>query len=160
MSSLGKIYGSRPTHVAVENFSARLGFITASVTNRYNKGKKADDPSRARRLLVIRGNKISDEVEALFNLLKNPRIGNAAAPHRWWTPPSKWTMHLSLAFWFLVLLRSPSVQELHPDDSVAIFKLRDTIDKRDDLARLRANGVWCNGNGRVREKRHCSPTRN
>lgn len=70
----------------------------------------------------------------------NPRTGNAAAPNRWWTPPSKWTVHLSLAFWFLVLLRSPGVQELHPDDSVAIFKLRDTIDKRDDLARLRAYG--------------------
>lgn len=140
MSSLGKIYGSGPTHVAVENFSARLGCITASVTNRYNKDKKADDPSRARRLLVIRGNKINDEVEAFFNLLKSPRIGNAAAPNRWWTPPSKWTMHLSLAFWLLVLLRSPGVQELHPDDSVAIFKLRDTIDKRDDLARLRAYG--------------------
>ncbi|KAH6981194.1 AAA domain-containing protein [Ilyonectria sp. MPI-CAGE-AT-0026] len=140
MSSLGKIYGSGPTHVAVENFSTRLGCITASVTNHYNKDKKADDPSRARRLLVIRGNKINDEVEAFFNLLKNPRIGNAAAPNRWWTPPSKWTMHLSLAFWFLVLLRSPGVQELHPDDSAAIFKLRDTIDKRDDLARLRAYG--------------------
>jgi hypothetical protein len=139
MATRGNIYGTGPTHVAVNNFAERVDRIVSSVTDRYNEGKAADDATRARFKLVVRGNKLGDEVTALMNLLRSPHDGDDAAPgRRWGRGPSRWRLHLSLAFWILVLLRSPGVRELRADDSSALWKLREDVDSREDLARLRS----------------------
>ncbi|KAM0436628.1 hypothetical protein ACHAPT_002336 [Fusarium lateritium] len=78
--NLGKIYASGPTHVAVDNFAARLDLVDASVTDRMNEGKKDDGQTRARYKHIVRGYKPGDEASAFFHLLRFPDDGDKAAP--------------------------------------------------------------------------------
>ncbi|RSL44165.1 hypothetical protein CEP54_014797 [Fusarium duplospermum] len=138
-AKLGKILCSAPTNVAVDNFASRLDRRTRAVTERYNAGKQlSDQVPRRRHLFVLRAYKPDDEATAFQNLLRQPEDGSKAAPSNFWRPPSKWTLHLSCAFWLLVLLRSPHVQQLHRDDSEALHKMQATIDGRQDLENLRS----------------------
>ncbi|KAJ4199794.1 hypothetical protein NW759_016004 [Fusarium solani] len=135
---LGKIYATGPTHVAVDNFAARLDRVDTSVTDRMNEGKKDDDETRVRYKHVVRGYKLDDEAYAFLRLLRFPDDGDKAAPSSLWSGQSKWKMHLSAAYWLLVLLRFPKVRELRLDDSVALHKMRSRIDNDEQLERLRA----------------------
>ncbi|KAH7146272.1 P-loop containing nucleoside triphosphate hydrolase protein [Dactylonectria macrodidyma] len=127
-ASFGKILCSGPSNVAVNVFAQRIDRITTSVTDRYNKGKS--DKARTRRQLVVRGYKPQDEMDAFLNLLEHPTDGNNAAPG------SGWQLHLSIAFWLLVVLRCPAVRTLHADDNPALHELRRKIEARDDLKAL------------------------
>lgn len=138
-ASVGKVYGSAPSHAATDNFAARLGTMTERVTERYNSGK--EDTTRAHRKLVVRVYMEHEERIALRYLLKHPLDADNAVPHLAWQETPKWKLNLSRAFWVLVCLRSPGARELHPDDSIALHKLQDDIDKREDLDRLRAVAV-------------------
>ncbi|RSL42821.1 hypothetical protein CEP53_011993 [Fusarium sp. AF-6] len=51
--TLGPIFASAATHVAVDNFAVRIDTVASSVVNRYNKDKKEKD--HVRRKLVVRG---------------------------------------------------------------------------------------------------------
>ncbi|KAI8711430.1 hypothetical protein NCS52_01406400 [Fusarium sp. LHS14.1] len=138
-AKLGKILCSAPTNVAVDNFASRLDKKTRAVTEGYNQGRQLSDATpRRRHLFVLRAYKPTDEVVAFQNLLRKPEDGNQAAPSHFWKPPSKWKLHLSCAFWLLVLLRSPHVRELHRDDSEALHQMQATIDGRKDLENLRS----------------------
>lgn len=137
LRSLRKVYCSAPTHVATDNFAARLEITDARVTDRYNKGKSADDTTRARRKLIVRPYKLTDEVEAFRNLLRHPHDADRAAPRSSWKPESKWRLHLSCAYWLLALLRSPAVKELHRDASPALHDMQSALDNKEDLERLR-----------------------
>lgn len=136
MARVGVVYCSAPTHVAVDNFAARLDSVVVRVTKRRNQGH--EEATRIERKLVVRGFAFADEEKAFMNLLQNPHAGDAAAPTSSWTVPSRWTFNLSLAFWLLVALRSPGTRR--PDETVpeTILALRASIDKRIDLGRLRA----------------------
>ncbi|KAK3327407.1 putative DNA helicase [Cercophora scortea] len=138
MTSLGKIFGSAPSNVAVDNFAARVDSIASSVTDRFNHGKKADDTTRARHKLIIRINKPVDEMNAFLRLLQHPHVGDKAAHQKGWKVAPKWKLHLSLSFWLLVMLRSPAVREFRPDESETLQALRKSIDGAPSLARLRA----------------------
>ncbi|KAM5342775.1 hypothetical protein ACJ41O_013741 [Fusarium nematophilum] len=138
-ASVGKVFGSGPTHVAVDNFAARLDAVTCRVTERYNEGKEA--PLHQRRALIVRAYKTKDEFAAFMKLLKNPSVGDEAAPRGLWGLQSKWKLHLSPSFWLLVCLGSSGVRSLHDDDSKALHDLRDHIAEREDLSRFRAVGA-------------------
>jgi hypothetical protein len=137
-ASLGNILCSGPCNVSVDNFASRLDSVTSTVCKRYNDGKSQDDLARIRHKLVVRAYKPRDEYDAFMDLVQNPSHGDKAAPNRGWSGPSVWRQHLSLAFWLLVLLRSPGVRGLHDDDSEALHQMRRAIDSLTDLESLRA----------------------
>ncbi|KAF7558241.1 hypothetical protein G7Z17_g158 [Cylindrodendrum hubeiense] len=141
-ASFGHIYGTAPTHVATDNFAARLDAVTTRVTQRYNHDKAVGNPTYARRKLIVRVYKEQDEFDTFRSLLRNPHAGDDAAPSSSRIRPSKWRLFLSPSFWLLACLRSPAVrdfrpQELHLDDSIALHALQETIDQRGELSRLR-----------------------
>ena len=142
---IGKVFGSGPTHVAINNFAGRLYQRGAAVVERYNAGKNGDGP-RARRPLVVRGFKLRDEIGAFKNILKSGVADNAAAPKFPWSPPSRWTYALSATNWLLVLLKSDAakksrsgtaVTELDLDDSASMHELQADVDQSPDWARAR-----------------------
>ncbi|KAM0249671.1 hypothetical protein ACHAQJ_008968 [Trichoderma viride] len=136
--TLGKIFGTAPTNVATDNFAERLDIISQRVTRRLNERRPSGDQTRARRTLIVRAFKLSHEYQAFINLLRDPQLGNKAAPDHSWGVHSKWTLHLSLAFWLLVALRSPAVRDLHEDDHEGIYAVQRRLDKSAVCPRLRA----------------------
>ncbi|KAH7010236.1 hypothetical protein EDB80DRAFT_682703 [Ilyonectria destructans] len=50
---------------------------------------------------------------------------------------AKWKGHFSLVYWLLMLIRSPAVSELSPDDSPALHQMQTRIDGFQDFERLR-----------------------
>ena len=138
--SLGKILCSGPTNVSVDNLASRIDQVSSRVIDRYNRDKQPDDTTRAHPHLVVRAYKPKDEADAFLNLLQNLHDGDNAAPNRTWRASSKWKLHLSAAFWLLVLLgaKAKGVRELRLDDSTALHELHHEINSRDDLAYLRA----------------------
>ncbi|KAF5004159.1 hypothetical protein FDECE_9373, partial [Fusarium decemcellulare] len=136
--TLGKIYATAPTHVAVDNFAERLDLVDESVTDRLNQSKSDNDTDRAHYRHVVRGYKVSSELHAFMHLLQHPNDGDKAAPNSGWHSQLRWRKHLSAAFWLLVLLRSPETRGLRSDDSVALHQMRDRIGNDEHLQRLRA----------------------
>ena len=138
-TSQGRVLCSGPSNVAVDNFARRLDRVSASVAAACNRGKEEGDSARARHRLVVRAYRFRDEVAAFENLLREPHKGDDAAP-RAFRGASKWQLHLSLAFWLLVLLRSQAtgVRELHADDPETLHIRQLEVDSREDLTSLRA----------------------
>jgi hypothetical protein len=99
-----------------------------------------NDETRVRYKHVVRGYKIEDEASAFLHLLRSPDDGDKAAPSSFLSGQSEWKMHLSAAYWLLVLLRSPNpkVRPLHRDESVALHEMRSRIEHDEQLHRLRA----------------------
>ncbi|KAL5595360.1 hypothetical protein FOVSG1_009049 [Fusarium oxysporum f. sp. vasinfectum] len=114
-ASVGRVLGSGPTHVAVNNLCARIDVVTCRVTAKYNSGKQPVD--RLHRALVVRGHKLRDEVAAFKNLLEKPDLGDDAAP-------------------LLVCLGSDA-RLLHEDDSIKLHELHKSLAESSGLARLR-----------------------
>ncbi|KEZ43961.1 hypothetical protein SAPIO_CDS4166 [Scedosporium apiospermum] len=138
---LGPILASGPSNIAVDKFAERLDRVTNSVCDRYSKGKPHDAEGQARRRLVVRGYRLEHEYSAFLHLLEKPTDADNAAPSREWGNPSQWKLHLSVAFWALVCLRSQAtenIRQLHPDDCLALHKLRLKMDKDVEYERLRA----------------------
>lgn len=133
-SSIGPVFASAPTHVAADNFAARLDAVSTSVTERYNSRKGAQD--HCHRFLVVRAFKEVDEERAFTSLLQNPDLGNDAAPRNIWGAVSKWKLHLSASYWLLMCLGSPAVRPLRADDPRAIHQLRAKMLKNSALDRL------------------------
>ncbi|KAM5349632.1 hypothetical protein ACJ41O_006137 [Fusarium nematophilum] len=136
-AKLGKILCSGPTNVAVDNLAARLDTRTRAVVQRYNQGKQQDDLARRRHKLVVRAYNPRDEFMALSRLLQSPHDADNALAKNSWRAPPKWKLHLSSAFWLLVVLRSPAVREIHPDDSKVLHELQKELDEREDVTPLR-----------------------
>ncbi|RSL50912.1 hypothetical protein CEP54_011672 [Fusarium duplospermum] len=135
-AKLGKILCSAPTNVAVDNFANRLERRARAVVKRYNKGLQ-EGQARRRRPLVVRAFKPKQEDDAFVELLRKPQTLNKGVPKSTWGVPSKWTLPMSCTFWLLVVLRSPLVRELHPDDCEALHHIQEEIDRREDLASVR-----------------------
>lgn len=136
--TLGKIYGSAPTNVATDNFAERLDRISQKITSRLNAKKRSKDSARARRTFIIRGYSREDEYEVFINTLKDPGIGNKAAPNNGWRPDSSWNLHLSPSFWLLIALRcTRAVREIHEDDPIGLFNVQKSLDSLVEYRRLR-----------------------
>ncbi|KAL0783387.1 hypothetical protein CaCOL14_001293 [Colletotrichum acutatum] len=134
--SLGPVFCTAPANVAVTNFAVRIDKITRQVCLRYNDNLPESTP-RARHRMVLRGYRRDHELAAFKALLEDPRLGDMAAP-RFQDRAVPWCLELSVAFWLLVLLRSPAVRDLHKDDKEALHQLQRDIDTRQDWASLRA----------------------
>ncbi|KAK1659631.1 P-loop containing nucleoside triphosphate hydrolase protein [Colletotrichum godetiae] len=134
--SIGPVFCTAPTHVAVTNFAVRVDKVTSEVCRRYNDNLPEGTP-RAHHRMVLRGYKRDHELDAFKTLLQDPLLGDLAAPK---LPDSTapWRLELSVAFWLLVLLRSPAVRDLHRDDKEALHQLQREVDTRRDWAGLRA----------------------
>ncbi|EEU36367.1 uncharacterized protein NECHADRAFT_52518, partial [Fusarium vanettenii 77-13-4] len=135
-AKLGKILCSAPTNVAVDNFASRLDTRTRTVVERYNRGLQGGQPRR-RHTFVVRAYRPEHESVAFKRLLQDSRISDGAAPKPFARRPSKWRLHLSCAFWLLVLLRSPAVRGLHPDDSPVLHEMQQAIHDHDSTVLLR-----------------------
>lgn len=135
--TFGKIYASAPTHVAVDNFAARLEKIDTRVVERLNEGKAVDDEDRARRRFIVRAYKMDHEIIAFRRLLEDPNVGDKASPSGFWFPSSKWKLNCSLTYWFLMIIGSPAVRPLDDNDSPTLHDLRGKIDNNRDLRGLR-----------------------
>ncbi|KAL7809835.1 P-loop containing nucleoside triphosphate hydrolase protein [Trichoderma aethiopicum] len=139
----GRVLCSAPVDAHLDKFAAYLDTRTRAMTEACNRSREQSGPNRYRHRLVIRAYHLDDEVDAFNALLRDPTLGNRAAPEEW-GHTSQWKLHLSLAFWFLAVLGSPAVRELHPDDSRDLWDLRHQIDSTEpELERLRdvATGV-------------------
>ncbi|KAJ3530916.1 hypothetical protein NM208_g3330 [Fusarium decemcellulare] len=134
-ASLGKVFGSGPTHAAVDDFSEALYTISYHVTEAYNVGKEAGN--RSRRALVVRAFELDYEFVAFDKLLRDPDLRSDATPYNLWEVKSEWKFHLSPSYWLLMCFGSSPPRPLHDDDSQALHNLRDFIVGRQDLARLR-----------------------
>ncbi|KAH0598380.1 hypothetical protein MHUMG1_03678 [Metarhizium humberi] len=135
--TLGKLYLSGPTHISVDNAAARLDLISDRVTNRLNDKLSQQGLSpKYHRKLIIRAFKIDDELKALKNALQNPQDASNATIESSWSRNSKWRLHLSLAYWVLVVIRSPAVRQLGPHDKESLHAIREKCDKDGSLAVL------------------------
>ncbi|KAF4913911.1 Helicase SEN1 [Colletotrichum viniferum] len=133
--SFGRVFCTAPSSVAVTNLAVRVDKITMAVSDRHNDNIPGGTP-RARRRMIVRGYKRKDELAAFRSLLKDPKLGDAAAPRKF-GGLSHWRLDLSLAFWVLVLLRSPAVRDLHEDDNEELHQLQHEVDAREDWISLR-----------------------
>ncbi|KAL6407074.1 uncharacterized protein AUP68_09900 [Ilyonectria robusta] len=133
-TSRKNVFASAPTHVAADNFAARLDTVATRVTDRYNKRVRPHE--RRRRMLVVRVYKESEEFDAFMNLLSDPHKGDDASPRTLWGNVSKWKLHLSVAYWLLVCLDSPAARPIHVDDCKALHDIRREIMGNEDLRRL------------------------
>jgi hypothetical protein len=142
-ATLKKILGTTPTNVAIDNFADRLDLISQMVAARRNEGKSADDATRTRGLLVLRCYKADEEVDAFFNVLRDPQLGDEAGPNNNWNRESNWRLHLSPTYWLLMVLRSPSVRVLGTNDPIAIHEMQAKMDSKPVYARFRdvATGI-------------------
>lgn len=136
--NLGRVFCTGPTHVAVTNLARRIDSVSLTVCERYNK----DLPEcvhRAERAFVVRGYKIRQELHALRNLLRDPSLGDAAGPRRFGIQPTAWRLPLSLAYWTLVLLRSPAVggRVIDANDKRALIQMQRDVDNHSALSDLR-----------------------
>lgn len=136
-ATLGRIFAAAPTNVATDNFAERLDRIAQNVTERLNEGKPSGDKTRTRRTFIMRGYKPEDEYQAFINLLRDPELGNKAAPGNW-ISESNWRLHLSPSFWLLMALRSKAVRKLHEDDHEGIHAVQRRLDMSAVCVRLRA----------------------
>lgn len=133
--AIGKTYCTAPTHVAVNNFAGRLVEVANRVTDRCNLGRST--ANQVRRPLIVRGHKPKDELRAFMHLLESPGELDAI-PSSTFSPPSRWQLPLSMAFWLLVALRARAVEGMCPDVPTAIEEMRKRLDGRSELAALRA----------------------
>ncbi|KAL0936330.1 DNA helicase [Colletotrichum truncatum] len=135
--SLGPTACSAPSHVAITNLAERLDRTSISVSQRINNRKASQDSSRARQTFILRVFKLENEYKAFLALLKKPGSGDKAAPKIRGTPV-KWTFNLSLAYWLLVLLKSPATtRRLVSDDSLALQAIQRDLDVRQDFRYVR-----------------------
>ncbi|KAM0255907.1 hypothetical protein ACHAQJ_005308 [Trichoderma viride] len=137
LAAVKRVFATAPTNVATDNFAKRLDCISQRVTARRNEGKSADDMTRARSALVLRGYKPDEEVDAFFNTLRDPQLGDKAGPNNNWGTESKWKLYLSPTFWLLMVLRSPAVRYLSANDPLAIHEMQAKMDSKPIYARFR-----------------------
>lgn len=136
-AALGKVFGTAPTNVATDNLASRLDLISRKVTDRLN-AKRDKDNTGFRRLLVVRAFKLDDEHAAFINILRDPTLRDNAAPQHKWGPESKWTLHLSRAYWLLMCLGSTVVRYIHEDDSYYLHRyVKSRIENSPLCTRLR-----------------------
>lgn len=83
----------------------------------------------------MRGYKPEDEYQAFINLLRDPTLGDKAAPNNW-ISESNWRLHLSPSFWLLMALESKAVRELHDDDPQSIHTMRCILRTTAEYGRL------------------------
>ncbi|KAG8408016.1 hypothetical protein J3459_018282 [Metarhizium acridum] len=102
------------------------------------KLSRQDDSPDYRRKLIIRAYRIKDELTAFKNVLRNPHGADKAVLKSPWSPDFKWKLHLSLAYWALVVLRAPTVRQLGPDDKADLLAIRDRYGKSSIFTTLRA----------------------
>jgi hypothetical protein len=81
------------TNVAVDNIASRPDRITRSVYTRYNDGRPAEDPQRARHRLIVRGHNRKLEKNACIPLLRDPE-NDLSAP-KWKARKNPWRLELS-----------------------------------------------------------------
>lgn len=133
-----KVYATAPTNVATDNFAERLDSIAQHVAVIRNRGKSAEDETRARSPLVLRGYIPLEEVDAFLNCLRDRELGDKAGPNNNWRRESKWKLNLSASFWLLMVLGSPAVRPLGPNDPQALHDMRDKFESLRAYDRFRA----------------------
>ncbi|CAG9982658.1 unnamed protein product [Clonostachys byssicola] len=136
-ASQGRIFGSAPSNVAIDNFAERLSRIDDEGIKQANKGRASSATQRIRRILIIRGYAIPDEIAAFRMLVESPKKGDNAAPKREWRPKSRWKLDLSAAYWLLMVLRSSAVRQLDSDDSLVLHDMQKVYDGQKSLGPLR-----------------------
>ncbi|KAF5573864.1 hypothetical protein FPCIR_13813 [Fusarium pseudocircinatum] len=139
---LGQILCSGPSHEAIDIFADRLDQRARAVAARYNTVLPAGDDKRCHHRMVVRMYKPGDELNAVAQLVKNPEDLDWTARRGEFVERSHWKLHLSLAYWFLVVMRSSAVPPLDEDSKPGLVKLQAEIDTRPDLLHLRQ---WVTG---------------
>ncbi|KAI7772280.1 hypothetical protein LZL87_007641 [Fusarium oxysporum] len=120
-AQLGQILCSGPSHASIDIFAGRLDQRARAVAARYNTIMPAGDVDRCHHRLVIRMYRPGDEINAVTQLSRNPQDVDWAARRGEFSPESHWKLHLSLAYWFLVVLRSNAVPPLHVDSKPGLW---------------------------------------
>ncbi|KLU83426.1 hypothetical protein MAPG_02486 [Magnaporthiopsis poae ATCC 64411] len=117
IESVGKLFGSGPSDVAVTNFAMRFYRVTSQITDAHNRGLAPNDPERRRYKLVVRGYNFQDEASALTELLTGTE------------PKSRghWALPLTPTFWLLRVLGSDQVTPCSDDESPALDIVRDKV---------------------------------
>lgn len=129
--SVGKVYVSAPTQVAVDNFAKRIDALDQRTVARHNRSLTGiDQQFPIRRKLIIRGFPIQDEIEAFGNLLHRPTTTDAAPLRdQFRGVTAKCTLHLSPTYWLLKALGSPDVSALNEEDNGDIQIIHGVLEK-------------------------------
>ncbi|KAF5568990.1 hypothetical protein FPANT_14000 [Fusarium pseudoanthophilum] len=139
---LGQILCSGPSHEAIDSLADRLDRRARAVAARYNTVMPAGDPKRCHHRMVVRMYKPEDELSAVAQLVKNSGDLDWTALRGEFAEQINWKLPLSLAYWFLVVMRSSAVPPLDEDSKPGLVKLQAEIDTCPDLLHLRQ---WVTG---------------
>ncbi|KAF5530576.1 DNA helicase [Fusarium napiforme] len=139
---LGQILCSGPSHEAIDIFADRLDRRARAVAARYNTVMPAGDSKRCHHRMVVRMYKLGDELIAVTKLVRNSEDLDWTARRDEFADKSHWKLHLSLTYWFLVVMRSGAVPPLDEDSKPGLVKLQAEIDTRPDMLHLRQ---WVTG---------------
>jgi hypothetical protein len=94
-ASLGQIFYSAPSNVAVDSLARYLDQTTRSIYKRYNEVKWLEDPTRLRYRLIVRGYNKNQEIQAFVSLLENPDF---VPPVKYRKYKHLWELPLSIAY--------------------------------------------------------------
>ncbi|KAF5683861.1 hypothetical protein FDENT_7040 [Fusarium denticulatum] len=133
---LGQILCSGPTHEAINVFAERLDQRARAVAARYNTVMPTGDVKRCHHRMVIRMYKPGDELNAVIQLVKNSEDLDWTTRRGEFVEQSHWKLHLSLTYWFLVVMRSSAVPPLSEDSKPGLVKLQADIDTSPYLLHL------------------------
>ncbi|KAK0717372.1 P-loop containing nucleoside triphosphate hydrolase protein [Lasiosphaeria miniovina] len=122
--SLGQVLYSAPSHVATSKFAECLDRVSTTVTDRHNERQPSNRHTRY--ALVIRGYVIREELAAVSCLLARLAGGEDYCRQQL-GKASNWRLHLSLAFWTLVVLGSPTVRSTRAHEAKIIGDLQAEI---------------------------------
>ncbi|KAF5635925.1 hypothetical protein F52700_5238 [Fusarium sp. NRRL 52700] len=140
---VGQILCSGPSHKAIDILADCLDKRAQAIARRYNTVMDLGDDNRCYYRMVVRMYSAHDEVRAVAHLVKNSEDLEWNTHRGEFVKESHWKMHLSLAYWFLAVMRSNTVPPLHADSKPGLLKLQADIDKRPDLLPLRQADFLC-----------------
>ena len=131
---------SGPTDDIIDKFAKSLDMEGSDIAALTSMSLDPSDPSRLRRPMVVRGYNWEDEFMAIVALLQDPTLGDNAGPinPKRWDGKSAWKLHLSVAYWTLVLLESVAVRGLTSADKEALHERKGIADTDNAVEELRA----------------------
>ncbi|KAK5997359.1 DNA replication ATP-dependent helicase/nuclease DNA2-like protein [Cladobotryum mycophilum] len=113
---IGRVYGSGPTNIAIDNLAERTCRVIGDIVSTYNSTK----PSYAEpicRKIIIRGHELEREIRVFFRILYTHSIKNI------------WSVE-DVGF------KTQDFEALHPDDDVALHRLHEQWQSQPGLSRL------------------------
>ncbi len=165
-SRLGSIICTAPTNFAVDNIASRIDSICQQIIDSANRNRRNCEREiqhanidNYNNIIVVRGYDIKEEVRNFeAYLAPTPRPQKAELPAT--EPSTRWTLHLSLAYWLLLAIASPAVGTPQGSEHKKLWKIRHSKDPKLCWLRQIASGQiswaeYMNRSSREEDILHC-----